>query len=248
LPKKNKLSFISNFEEATTMNFYTPQATYSEGNSLFETPFPDIFSPIIHSQDSLLPPLHVVTSVPASDQQESMHSKPSDMEYDEFKTAIVALGLRNRPYDLDWEKNANQLQLAIQQAELQMVDHTCTAILYNCLSNQREEINFLKNVVYSFGKSMLNQKENEDNLKKKETKRVQRAATAAEKKKKNSLLLPPLLTPPPYPPTPPLKLALGKATKRPNTNKLNDNLYTAIGHTNLHEPVLKKKSKKNKSS
>jgi hypothetical protein len=170
------------------------------------------------------------------------------MEYNEFKTAIVALGLRNRPYDLDWEKNANQLQLAIQQAELQMVDHTCTAILYNCLSNQREEINFLKNVVYSFGKSMLNQKENEDNLKKKETKRVQRAATAAEKKKKNSLLLPPLLTPPPYPPTPPLKLALGKATKRPNTNKLNDNLYTAIGHTNLHEPVLKKKSKKNKSS
>jgi hypothetical protein len=35
------------------------------------------------------------------------------MPYDDFKTAVVALGLRNRPYDQVWEKNAGQLQSAV---------------------------------------------------------------------------------------------------------------------------------------
>jgi hypothetical protein len=203
------------------MNFYTPQASCSGANSFFETSYSNNYSPVVYAQ--------------------AEQPEPSDLAYDDFKAAVVALGLRNRPYDLVWEKNAGQLQSAVQQAQLQSVDHTCIAILFDCLSNQREEINFLKNVVYSVGKSMLDQKASEESSRKKEAKRVERAAAAAERKKqkKERPVVPPPpppspLTPPSSPLLPPLKLTLGKANKRPNVDKLNARVS------------VEKKSKKNK--
>jgi hypothetical protein len=239
------------------MNFYTPQATYSDtnANSFFETSFSNNYSPVVYAQENQLVTPQVATRGPAADQPEQ--PDPSDLAYDDFKSAVVALGLRNRPYNLVWEKNAGQLQSAVQQAQLQSVDHTCTALLFDFISNQREEINFLKNVVYSVGKSMLDQKASEESSRKKEAKRVERAAAAAEKKqeakrieraaaaaerkkqKKERPVVPPPpppspLTPPSSPLLPPLKLTLGKANKRPNVDKLNARVS------------VEKKSKKNK--
>jgi hypothetical protein len=154
------------------MNFYTPQATYSDtnANSFFETSYSNNYSPVVYAQENQLVTPQVATLGPAADQPEQ--PEPSDLAYDDFKAAVVALGLRNRPYDLVWEKNAGQLQSAVQQEQLQSVDHTCTALLFDCLPNQREEINFLKNVVYSVGKSMLD---------------VRRARTARGRKKQSEL-------------------------------------------------------------
>jgi hypothetical protein len=207
------------------MNFYTPQATYSgaNANSFFKTSFSNNYSPVVYVQ---------------AEQPEQ--PEPSDLPYDDFKAAVVALGLRNRLYDLVWEKNTGQLQSAVQQAQLQSVDHTCIAILFDCLSNQREEINFLKNIVYSVGKSMLNQKASEDSSRKKEAKRVERAAAAAERKKqKKERLVVPL------PPPPPLKLNEGKLHNLPNVDKLLSSF--AAANQNCHQPkfTLKTKLKKN---
>jgi hypothetical protein len=218
------------------MNFYTPQATYSDANanpiSFFETSFSNNYSPVVYVQESLLATLQFATCSPAAEQLEWEQPEPSNLAYDDFKAAVIALGLRNPPYDLVWEKNAGQLQ---------SVDHTCNALLYECLSKTREEINFLKNVIYSVGKSMLDQKASENSSRKKEAKRVQRAAAAAEKKRKKKerlvIPLPPPsspLTPPSSPSLPPLKLTLGKWNKRPNIAKLNARVS------------VEKKSKKNK--
>ena len=201
------------------MNFYTPQASCSGANSFFETSYSNNYSPVVYAQ--------------------AEQPEPSDLAYDDFKAAVVALGLRNRPYDLVWEKNAGQLQSAVQQAQLQSVDHTCIAILFDCLSNQREEINFLKNVVYSVGKSMLDQKASEESSRKKEAKRIERAAAAAERKKQEERLVIPL------PPPPPLKLNAGKSHMLPNADKLLSSFATA--NKNCHQPkfTFKTKLKKN---
>jgi type IV secretory pathway VirB10-like protein len=157
------------------------------------------------------------------------------MNYDDFKSAVVALGLRNRPYDLSWENNANQLHSNMQQAEHQMIDTTCTSILYNCLFNQREEINFIKAALYSVMTAMLEQKEKDTKQKEKEMKKIQRAEAAAQKK---SLLIPPPY-PPPRPPTPPPK---GK--KRPNIERLVETYSQTHLVPDYIQPVLQKKSKK----
>jgi hypothetical protein len=198
------------------MNFYTPQASCSGTNSFFETSYSNNYSPVVYAQ--------------------AEQPEPSDLAYDNFKAAVVTLGLRNRPYDLVWEKNAGHLQSAVQQAQLQSVDHTCIAILFDCLSNQREEINFLKNVVYSLGKSMLDQKASEDSSRKKEAKRVERAA--ARKKQKEERLVVPL------PPPPPLKLNAGKSHMLPNVDKL---LSSFAVYQNCHKPkfTFNTKLKKN---
>jgi hypothetical protein len=222
------------------MNFYTPQATYSDtnANSFFETSFSNNYSPVVYAQENQLVTPQVATRGPAADQPEQ--PDPSDLAYDDFKAAVVALGLRNRPYDLVWEKNAGQLQSAVQQAQLQSVDHTCTALLFDFISNQREEINFLKNVVYSVGKSVLDQKASEESSRKKEAKRVERAAAAAERKKqKEERLVVPL------PPPPPLKLNAGKSHMLPNVDKLLSSF--AAANKNCHQPkfTFKTKLKKN---
>jgi hypothetical protein len=218
------------------MNFYTPQASCSGANSFFETSYSNNYSPVVYAQ--------------------AEQPDPSDLAYDDFKAAVVALGLRNRPFDLAWEKIAGQLQSAVQQAQLQSVDHTCTALLFDFISNQIEEINFLKNVVYSVGKSMLDQKASEESSRKKEAKRVERAAAAAEKKQeakrieraaaaaerkkqKEERLVVPL------PPPPPLKLNAGKSHMLPNVDKLLSSF--AAANKNCHQPkfTFKTKLKKN---
>jgi hypothetical protein len=110
-----------------------------------------IFSP----QNSIGPNYE---SSPLADTAKQETSLPANMNFN-FKSAVVALGLRNRRYDLSWENNANQLHSNMHQAELQMIDTTCTSIRYNCLFNQREEINFIKAALYSVMMAMLEQKE-----------------------------------------------------------------------------------------
>ena len=107
-------------------------------------------------------------------------------------------------------------------------------------------------MVYSVGKSMLDQKASEESSRKKEAKRVERAAAAAERKKqkKERPVVPPPpppspLTPPLSPLLPPLKLTLGKANKRPNVDKLLSSF--AAANKNCHQPkfTFKTKLKKN---
>ena len=232
------LSFNSNFEKATTMNFYTPQDNYSEGNSVCKNSVPDNCSPMIYAMPNTISTSYEIAPLANAAKPET--SLPANMNYDDFKSAVVALGLRNRPYDLSWENNANQLHSNMQQAEHQMIDTTCTSILYNCLFNQREEINFIKAALYSVMTAMLEQKEKDTKQKEKEMKKIQRAQVAAQKK---SLLIPPPY-PPPRPPTPPPKPVNSKGKKRPNIERL----VESYSQTNLVpdyiQPVLQKKSKK----
>jgi hypothetical protein len=220
-----------NLEEATTMNFYTPLP--SQGISVLEDSFSAAFPPIIFSPQNSIGPNYESSPLAGTAKQET--SLPANMNYDDFKSAVVALGLRNRPYDLSWENNANQLHSNMQQAEHQMIDTTCTSILYNCLFNQREEINFIKAALYSVMTAMLEQKEKDTKQKEKEKKKIQRAEAAAQKK---SLLIPPPY-PPPRPPTPPPK---GK--KRPNIERLVETYSQTHLVPDYIQPVLQKKSKK----
>ena len=213
------------------MNFYTPLP--SQGNSVLEDSFSAAFPPIIFSPQNSIGPNFESSPLAGTAKQET--SLPANMNYDDFKSAVVALGLRNRPYDLSWENNANQLHSNMQQAEHQMIDTTCTSILYNCLFNQREEINFIKAALYSVMTAMLEQKEKDTKQKEKEKKKIQRAQVAAQKK---SLLIPPPY-PPPRPPTPPPK---GK--KRPNIERLVETYSQTHLVPDYIQPILQKKSKK----
>jgi hypothetical protein len=114
------------------MNFYTPQL--SGENSVLDNSFSDNFSPMIYATQNTIGP--VFESAPLANAAKPETSSPANMNYDDFKSAVVALGLRNRPYDLSWENNANQLHSNMQQAELQMIDSEMVLRTKNNLSKR----------------------------------------------------------------------------------------------------------------
>ena len=236
-------SSILNLEETTTMQYYAPHVSYSDQNSYLESSFPDNYSPSFVPTNQEAPPQYSLPEPAVKQEAPPQYSLPeppvksnvvptilpTDMDYNEFKSAVVALGLRNRPFDLTWEQNVAQLHTALVQASQQMIDTTAISILYSLLCNQREEINFIKNALYSVMVSSLEKKDMDSKLRDKENKKP-KTPVAAKKK------------PPPSPPTPPPKAK--KAVKRPNVSALL-NQYSQMSQTMQDfEPGLKKKSKK----